>query len=315
MSRMITRENSRGVWVPLLSEWDERDRFDEDMFARNARTMVAAGVHTVYTTGTDGEFYAMTQEEVRRMVAVAVEAVHRTGTTVAIGTNAANTRDVLDQISYCAEAGVGAVMPAFPFWLEIGEREWLPFLKDCCEAAGPMGVVHYNTVRAKRVLGPADYSVCARELPPNFVGSKAAAADFVQWCQLHFETPELVHIPMEASAVPTIMGGGRAFISSTLGAMNPKLAVGFYELCAEGRWGEAMAFQMRLNRMEHAVCNQLLRRRGCCRAGALSKALTRIGGRLQTHNTMRKPYSPVPEHLLAEACRLAQTLMPELLTD
>jgi dihydrodipicolinate synthase/N-acetylneuraminate lyase len=308
---MITRENCHGAWVPIVSEWDEHDRFDVDMFARNARTMVEAGVHTIYTTGTDGEFYAMTREEFRLMVTTAVAAACGTATMIAIGTNAANTRDVLDQIVCCAEAGAGAVMPAFPFWLELGEREWLPFLKDCCAAAGSIGVMHYNTIRAKRVLGAADYAVCTRELPPNFVGSKAVAADFAQWCQLHFETPELVHIPIEASAVPILMGGGRAFISATLGAMNPKLAAAFYELCSGGKWAEAMAFQMRLNRLEHAECNQLFRRQGC-RAGALSKALTRIGGHLETHNTMRNPYQAAPEHLLAQARLLVETLMPEL---
>ena len=145
---MITRENCRGAWVPIMSEWDARDRFDEDMFAGNARKMVEAGVHTIYATGTDGEFYAMTRDEFQRMVSILVAATRGTGTASAIGTNATNTRDVLDQIAYCAEAGSGAVMPAFPFWLEINEREWLPFLKDCCQAAGEMGVVHYNTARA-----------------------------------------------------------------------------------------------------------------------------------------------------------------------
>lgn len=312
MCRKITRENCLGVWVPIMSEWDAQDRFDEDMFARNAQAMVKAGAHTIYTTGTDGEFYALTREEFRRMVSIAVESVRGTGTTVAIGTNASNPRDVFDRIAYCAEAGAGAVMPAFPFWLEIGDREWLPYLKDCCHAAGPMGVLHYNTIRAKRVLSPADYAACVQELPANFLGSKAAAADFAQWCQLHFETPELVHIPMETSAVPTLMGGGTAFISATLGAMNPSLAVQFYELCAAGNWEAAMALQMRLNRVEHLVCNQLFRRHGY-RAGALSKALTRIGGHLETHNTMRRPYQAAPENLLAEARRFIEQLMPELM--
>ena len=309
---MITRENCHGVWVPILSEWDAHDRFDEDMFAGNARKIVEAGVHTIYSTGTDGEFYAMTRDEFQRMVSILVATTRGTGTASAIGTSATNTRGVLDQIAYCAEAGASAVMPAFPFWLEINEREWLPFLKDCCQAAGEMGVVHYNTARAKRVLSPADYARCARELPLNFAGSKSGAADFGLWCQLHFETPELVHIPMETSAVPTLMGGGKAFISAILGAMNPKLAVDFYDLCLGGEWEDAMAFQLRLNRVEHLVCNQFFRRQGY-RAGSLSKALTRIGGRLHTHHSMRKPYEPVSEHLLDEARRLVSTLMPELL--
>jgi dihydrodipicolinate synthase/N-acetylneuraminate lyase len=310
---MITRENCRGVWVPIMSEWDTHDRFDENMFAGNVQKMVEAGVHTIYTTCTDGEFYAMTRDEFQRMVSILVPATRGTGTSNAIGTIATNTRDVLDQIAHCAAAGAGAVMPAFPFWLEINECEWLPFLKDCCQAAGSMGVVHYNTTRAKRLLSASDYATCMQELPTNFVGSKTGATDFGLWCQFHFEAPELVHIPMETSAVPTLMSGGRAFISATLGAMNPKLAVDFYNLCLGGKWEDAMTIQLRLNRVEHLVCDQFFRRQGY-RAAALSKALTRIGGRLRTHNSLRKPYEAVPEHLLAEAHRLVDTLMPELLT-
>ena len=37
MRRKITRENCRGTWVPIMSEWDAQDRFDEDMFARLPR--------------------------------------------------------------------------------------------------------------------------------------------------------------------------------------------------------------------------------------------------------------------------------------
>jgi len=309
---MLTRENCFGVWVPTLSEWDPCNRFDDEMFAKNVQTLVSAGVHVIYTTGTDGEFYAMRSEEFQRMVDIVVACTRGTNTSNAIGTNGTNTHDILAQIEYCAKTGADAVMAAFPFWLEIGDREWLPFLQDSCQAAQSMGLLHYNTVRAKRVLHPADYAVCARQLPLNFIGSKSAMADFGLWCQLDFESPGLVHIPMETSAVPTLIAGGKGFIAAILGAMNPALARELYNLCAGGKWDDAMDLQLRLNRVEYFVCNQLLRRRGY-RAGTISKALTRIGGRLLTHNSLRKPYEPVPEDLLDEARRLVATLMPELL--
>lgn len=160
---MLTRANCFGVWASILPEWDPCHRFDEERFAKNVRTLVAAGVHAIRTNGT-------------------------------------NTRDIVAQIEYCAKAGADAVMAAFPFWLEIGDREWLPLLQDSCHAAQSMGVLHYNTVRAKRVLHPANYAVWAREPPLNFIGSKSAMAGFGLWCRLDFESPRLVQIPMETSA-------------------------------------------------------------------------------------------------------------------
>jgi dihydrodipicolinate synthase/N-acetylneuraminate lyase len=204
-------------------------------------------------------------------------------------------------------------MPAFPFWLEIGDREWRGFLSDCCAAAGPMGVLHYNTFRAKRILMGSDYRWCADNLPGEFIGTKTALADFGMWCEFRFQTPELVHVPMETCMVPSLMTGGKAFISATLGPMNPALAVDWYASCMRGEWESAMAFQLRVNRVEHVVCNRLFRRQGY-RAGALSKALASVGNYLSTHRRMRKPYQAVPDDLIAEARRLVAELMPELLS-
>jgi len=295
-----------------LLEWDDNDLFDEQMFQGNIQTLIGAGVHVVYTTGTDGEFYAAHDDEFRRIVEIGVESTAGSATKCAVGTNGTDTRSVLEQIDLCMRSGVDCVMPAFPFWLEIGDREWRQFLKDCCKAAGRMAVVHYNTFRAKRVLTAADYKWCADNLPLNFIGTKTSLTDFGMWCAFRFETPELVHIPLETCMVPALMTGGKAFISSTVGAMNPKLAVDWYASCTRGEWESAMSFQLRVNRVEHEVCNSRLRRQGY-RAGALSKALVSVGWNLKTHRRMRKPYEAVPDKLIVEASRIVAELMPELL--
>jgi 3-phenylpropionate/trans-cinnamate dioxygenase ferredoxin subunit len=47
------------VWAAIATPFDEQDRFDEDVFRENVRRLHAAGVHGIYTTDADGEFYAI----------------------------------------------------------------------------------------------------------------------------------------------------------------------------------------------------------------------------------------------------------------
>src|SRR5438094_1719150 len=49
MDGRLTREHLDGVWAAIATPFDAHDRFDEDVFRKNARRLHAAGVHGVYT--------------------------------------------------------------------------------------------------------------------------------------------------------------------------------------------------------------------------------------------------------------------------
>ena len=72
MSERLTRGNLRGVWAAIATPFDEHDRFDEAVFRENIRRLYAAGVHGIYTTDSDGEFYAIELDEFRRIVTEAL---------------------------------------------------------------------------------------------------------------------------------------------------------------------------------------------------------------------------------------------------
>ncbi len=70
MHERLTRENLHSVWAAIATPFDEDDRFDEARFRENLRRLHAAGVHGIYTTDSDGEFYAIELDEFKRIVDV-----------------------------------------------------------------------------------------------------------------------------------------------------------------------------------------------------------------------------------------------------
>ena len=63
ITRELNRTNLRGVWAAVPTPFDKNNRFDEDAFRENVRRLADAGVHGLYTTDGDGEFYAIEFEE------------------------------------------------------------------------------------------------------------------------------------------------------------------------------------------------------------------------------------------------------------
>ena len=64
MRERLTRENLHGVWAgAFATPFDADDRFDEAISGENIRRLHAAGVHGIYTTDSDGEFYALELDE------------------------------------------------------------------------------------------------------------------------------------------------------------------------------------------------------------------------------------------------------------
>ena len=62
---MLTREQLKGMWVSVPTEWDEDGDFDERTFRDQVAMLIDAEPHGLFTTGTTGEFYALDWEEFR----------------------------------------------------------------------------------------------------------------------------------------------------------------------------------------------------------------------------------------------------------
>jgi 4-hydroxy-tetrahydrodipicolinate synthase len=296
----LTRENLHGVWAAIATPFDEHDRFDAGMLRENMRRLHAAGVHGIYTTDSDGEFYAIELEEFRRIVDIFAAESLRLGVPTQVGVTWSNTRGIVDRLAYAAERGILGAHVGHPFFMPMSADSYRVFWGDV-RAAVPesFALIHYNTPRVHNYQRGPDYAVLQREIP-NLVGTKHVGADFPEFLTLVSETPELSHFTSEHAFTPYTMFGARGIYSWFVN-FNARYMVEWYEAMRAGRWDEAVHWQRRMHAFMRA--SEVLHEGGNLH-GILGKAIASCSPFLVSNNRTRRPYLPVREESLEQFRRI-----------
>src|SRR5262249_7347206 len=148
----------RGIWVAIATPFDAHDRFDEDVFRENIRRLHAAGLHGIYTTDSDGEFYAIELEEFKQIVKVFADETRRLKFPSMVGVTWCNTQGILDRLAFAAGEGILGAHVGHPFFMPMAADSYRPFWDDVAAAAPDwFGLVHYNTPRAHNYRRGPDY--------------------------------------------------------------------------------------------------------------------------------------------------------------
>ena len=142
-----------GPWAGLPVAWKDNGRtFDEDVYRANVDRCCKAGIPGVYTAGTTGEFYAMEFDEWQAVTRATIEQCKLHGTPVMIGVTSSYTLGVQRRTAIAAELGADAIQLAVPYWLEVDDREIVPFFKEAVAAAPGLAMTVYDTLRSKKEL-------------------------------------------------------------------------------------------------------------------------------------------------------------------
>lgn len=303
---MLTKEQLKGLWVSVPTEWDEDGNFDEKTFRDVTAMLIDAGAHGLYTTGTTGEFYALDWEEFKKVTdAFLAETAGKIP--VQVGANWFNTRDTIKRVRYARDKGADGVQICFPGWMKMPEGDYDQFLVDVGKAVPDIALIHYNTMRTKKLFHGKDYARVVERVP-TLIGSKAAMSlnDFME---LVVYAPELNHFVNEVGFALARQLGAQGIYTSWF-LMNPDFFQDYYKKCIEGR-PEAVAIAKRLLRWsEEAVV-------GLFKAGyedpTLDKPFLVMGGWLPGNRRTRKPYTGITDEQFAELVRVTEKIMPEFL--
>jgi len=247
--KRLTADKLWGIWAGVTMSWDEKYRFDEETYRINTETMCRVGAHGVYTSGSTGEFYALSYEEFCRMVDIQDEVCGRYNIPLQIGCCSDNTRETIKLVEYAAgKKHVGASQVNLPYWMELTDREVLRFFKDLSSACPDLPMVHYNIPRAKRFLAGNDY-LRILEVAPNLIGVKYtfAGSHFSQLQDAILATPQLSYFVGESLLASAMMLGARGSYSSII-ATNPAFMLKMFALGKSGRWDKAIEMQKTLAR-------------------------------------------------------------------
>ncbi len=305
----LTRENLHGVWAAIATPFDAHDRFDEEVFRENIRRLHGAGVHGIYTTDSDGEFYAIELDEFKRIVKVFADETQRLGCPTMVGVTWVNTQGMIDRLQYAAEQGILGAHVGHPFFMPMSAESYQAFWDDLQRAAPDrFALIHYNTPRVHNYRRGPDY------LPlldiPNLVGTKHVGSDFPEFLTLMAAAPQLSHFTGEHAMTPYMLFGARGVYSWFVN-FNPRYMLDWYEDIVAQRWALARHRQERMHAF--ILAKSILDGSGNLH-GIVGKATAAASSFLvEAANRTRAPYLPVPAETVAQFRKIVETDFSDLL--
>ena len=305
---MLTKDRMKGMWISVPTDWDEDYNFDEKTFRDVTARLIDVGAHALYTTGSTGEFYALDWPEYMKVTDAFLAEVDGK-VPVQVGANWFNTRDTIKRVRYARDKGADGVQICFPGWMAMPQEHYDQFLIDVYEAVPDISLVHYNSPRTKKQFFGPDYARVAPRVP-TLIATKACLSvnDFVA---LVTYAPQMCHLAGELDFAMCHPLGAPGMVSSWF-MMNPEFFHGYYNMCVEGRYSEAIAVAERLMKWFTEAVAPLFRKG--YRDPTLDKAFIALGGWLGGNRRTRRPYIGLTEEEFAQLRRVTEQIMPEFLS-
>ncbi len=287
----LTRENLHGVWLALTTPFTADDRIDTDAIRENVRRCQAVGLHGVYTTDSDGEFYAIELNEFQTLIEAFGAECGRAGIASQAGVTWSSTRGITDRLRIAAANGIVGAHVGHPIFMPMTEASFLQFWRDVSDAVPEgFGLIEYNTPRQPHVLRGEDFRRLSTEFP-KLVGVKYVQGEIDGFIASRQAAPDLAFLVGETVLTAFGLHGARGTYS-WMAAYNPRFMLEWWDDIEQGRWDEAARKNQRL--LEFSSAAKVHLREGGNLHGIISKAIAAASPFLvETTWETRKPYLPV----------------------
>ena len=287
---MLSSDQIRGVIAFLPTVFSAQGAIDAAANRDNVRALIEHGMPFIQGTGGAAEFYSLTLDEHDIMMRlIAEEAQGKALTMCGCGT-VLGTADAIARVQLARDAGIDSAMLMPPHYFATRPGEVVRFFADVAAAVPDMALLHFNTARAKVLLGPEHYRELAQL--PGFVGVKHPVDSLYDWFSFQSQSPGLAHIVTDDIWVPALMNGCPA-VDSILAATRPRFAMRLWETCKAQDWDAAMALQRRAWRLS-AVTNRLPAAEAAYGDCSVDKGVVAAAGVLRVGDP-RPPYLPVDD--------------------
>lgn len=164
-----------GIIPPIITPFTPDGQFNEPVFRKMINHLIDQGVHGVFPLGTTGEFYAFSEDEVRRILSVCLDEVAGR-VPVYAGANHITTRQTVRLVRLAEEVGVDAVSVLTPMFVSQTQAEVYAFYKTVAESTSLPVIVYNNKPKTNVTVSPETIARLAEI--PNIVGVKDSTGDF-----------------------------------------------------------------------------------------------------------------------------------------
>lgn len=186
--------------------WDEKLQFAEFVFRSQVRRLIAGGIRDLYIFGTAGEGYAVTDRQFDEITRVFLDETRDDGLQTMVGVINLSLGTVIERIQRARAMGARRFQLSLPSWGALRDSELDVFFRETCGRFPDCEFLHYNLLRAQRLITPSEYGRLA-DRHPNFVATKNGTADTQRLRGLLTEAPQLQHFITEIGFADAAMMG------------------------------------------------------------------------------------------------------------
>lgn len=229
------------VLVVQMTPFTKDDEVDVEGLRENTRYLVEVGKGgklALVPCGSNGEFYAMKEDEIKKVIKVVVEEAGGKVPVIA-GTGAAGTKIAVELSKYAQDVGADGVQVVLPYYHVPDEEGMYLHYKKIAEALD-IGVMIYNNPSVSKVYIRPSLMKRLAEIP-NIVGVK----ENTPFIDMFYQQVKAVgnKIPIvqgrgEWWYVATLPYGARGFVSGLANFM-PEFSLELLKAGNEGHWKKA----------------------------------------------------------------------------
>ena len=292
--RALSRETLKGLWSAVPTPWDSRGNIDEGILCRNCERLTAARVDGIYTTDSDGEFYAIELDRFKHLARSFAKAMDTLKVDAAMGVTWTHTRGIIDRLKVACDVGIPNVHVAFPFFMPLATTDVDRFWEDLARAVPDGRWIHYAHPRCGPQLTGMDYARLAGCFPEQLTGTKLSDRDIIRLTEILMRAPVLAHLVTDPIMAPGMMMGARGCCSYWVNTL-PRWHRRYMDSCLAGDWTAASGCYKKLMKWELTHLQPILA--AGHNHGIIGKALGALTGFLEDTGITQPPYAPVPAEL------------------
>ena len=234
----------KGIIPALVTPLTPDCGIDEPALRHLVSRQIDAGVHGVFATGSQGEFWAFSEDEKRQIWEIVVdEAAGRVP--VFAGTAAITTRETVALTRIAASCGVDAVSVLSPYFVSPNDAELERHFRSVADATDLAVLLYSNPARTGVRLSPALVARLADH--QHICGIKESSGDLSLLLELQRETPDEFALLMgrDSLILSALIHGAVGAIAATANVV-PELVVAIYEHYRAGEIEPALEAQRNL---------------------------------------------------------------------
>ncbi|MEX2336523.1 MAG: dihydrodipicolinate synthase family protein [Fulvivirga sp.] len=296
-----------GNWATLLLPIKKNESIDWKLLEVEIDLLIDYKVNGIYSNGTAGEFYNITEDEFDKVSLILAEKCNGAGMPFQVGVSHMSPVISLNRLKRTLPLKPSAVQVILPDWFGVTDAEAVDFLQKMSETAGEIGLVLYNPPHAKRNLEPEDFKRFQQKIA-NLVGIKVAGGDEKWYADMKQLCPDMsVFIPGHHLASGCLKGAHGAY--SNMACLNPLAAQKWYRSVVEGTDG-ALELEERINAFLSEYIIPFITKKHYSNQ-AVDKCLAAIGGWSDMGTRLRWPYKSIDEETAISLRPVAKNIIPE----